>query len=140
MSVRKFVKKHKAGQPAYKYRNVYKSVIRHLYVYTQGNQDKLMNLLKEKGFEEEDIKITFEIIKNYKPEGVPKEIEKGAKYRVEGILKEKTMLTYIMKETLEYMIEKWKNERYGQLYKVNSSIYIEACKRFLKQTEELLNK
>lgn len=133
-------KKHKANQPAYKYRNVYKSVIRHLYVYTQDNKEKLQALLKEKGFGNVEIKTTFESIKGYKSEEAPKEIEKGAKFRVEGMLRDKSIITYILKATLEYMIEKWKNERYGQLYKVNSKIYIEACTRFLKRTEELLNR
>lgn len=133
-------KKHKANQPAYKYRNVYKSVIRHLYVYTQDNKEKIQALLKEKGFGDEEIKTTLEIIKGYKSEDAPKEIEKGAKFRVEGMLRDKSIITYILKATLEYMIEKWKNERYGQLYKVNSTIYIEACTRFLKRTEELLNR
>jgi hypothetical protein len=136
---KKSPRKSKVNQPAYKYRNVYKSVVRHLYVYTQDNKDKLLNILKVKGFREEEIRAALEVIKGYKSEETPKEIEKGAKFRIERMLRKKTIYIYILRETLEHMIVKWKNERYGQLYKVNSSIYIEACSRFLRRAEELIN-
>ena len=132
-------RRSKIDQPAYRYRNVYKSIIRHLYVYAQEHQEKLLTLLKGKGYENRDIQKAFEDIKKFKPLGIPKEIERGAKIKVQEIVKSKTALTHILKETLIYMLEKWKNNELGQLYKVNSTIYAEACNGFLVQIENLLN-
>jgi hypothetical protein len=132
-------RRSKIDQPAYRYRNVYKSIIRHLYVYAQEHEKKLMTLLKNKGFKDKDVEKAFENIKKYKPIGIPKEIERGAKIKVEEIVKSKTALTYVLKETLIHMLDKWKNNKLGQLYKVNSTIYAEACNEFLVQIENLLD-
>lgn len=131
-------RKNSDVKEAYKYRNVYKSVIRHLYTYTMENRESIFQLLIEKGFNDEEIKATLEVIKKYRPKDMPKEIEKRAKVRIEEMLKEKSISTYILRETLITMIGKWDKEDYGQLYKANSSIYLEACKKFLDDVETLL--
>lgn len=132
-------KKCKVNQPAYRYRNVYKSVIRHLYVYVQGNGSNLAKSLAQRGYGEETIAACFATIKSFKPEGLPKEIENGAKMRVEEILKAKSVFVYILKETLEHMISKLKTEEYGQLHRTNSEMYVEACTEFLARAESVIN-
>eukprot|EP00826_Nyctotherus_ovalis_P054882 TRINITY_DN7236_c0_g1_i4.p3 TRINITY_DN7236_c0_g1~~TRINITY_DN7236_c0_g1_i4.p3 ORF type:complete len:114 (-),score=39.92 TRINITY_DN7236_c0_g1_i4:47-388(-) len=92
---RKHNKQRNECTMAFKYRNVYKSVMRHIHTFTKENKDKLAHLLRQKGYEEKNIKAAFETIRRFKPEDAPKEIEKKAKFRVDEMLKGKTAVTYI---------------------------------------------
>lgn len=130
-------KRFQAGQ-AYDYRNVYKSVIRHMYNLTKRAKKKLRDSLKSQGFEDQKIKIAFETIRQYRPPDRPKDIERKSQYRVEQILKSKTIFTYILRETLVFMLDKWKNGKFGQLYKANSLLYIEGSEKLLNEVEEIL--
>eukprot|EP00826_Nyctotherus_ovalis_P053823 TRINITY_DN7023_c0_g3_i3.p1 TRINITY_DN7023_c0_g3~~TRINITY_DN7023_c0_g3_i3.p1 ORF type:complete len:134 (-),score=22.16 TRINITY_DN7023_c0_g3_i3:221-622(-) len=129
----------KVNQPAYKYRNVYKSIIRHLYVNVQTNRRVLAHSLAQRGYGEETIAACFATIMSFKPEGLPKEIENGAKMRVEGILKGKSIFVYILKETLEHMINKLKTKEYEQMHRTNSEMYVEACTEFLARAKSIIN-
>eukprot|EP00826_Nyctotherus_ovalis_P067069 TRINITY_DN9996_c0_g1_i18.p1 TRINITY_DN9996_c0_g1~~TRINITY_DN9996_c0_g1_i18.p1 ORF type:complete len:111 (+),score=32.75 TRINITY_DN9996_c0_g1_i18:173-505(+) len=109
-----------------------------MYNLTKRAKKKLKDSLKTQGFEEQKIKIAFETIRQYRPPDRPKDIERKSQYRVEQILESKTIFTYILRETLVFMLDKWKNGKYGQLYKANSQLYIEGSEKLLNEVEEML--
>jgi len=123
---------------AYNYRNVYKSVIRHMYNYTKKNKKTLKQLLKKEGYEDVKIKTAFETIRQYKPPDKPKDIEKKSQYRIEGILKSKAISTFILRETLVFMLSRWKSGHHGQLFEDNIQLYIEGCKKLLDEVNDVL--
>lgn len=135
---KKDTKKRNEFQPAFRYRNVYKSIVRYVHNYAVDNEEKLVQLLNKEGFDEKAIKGAFAVIKKFKSDDSPKEIEKKAKIRVDEMLKTKSPGTFILRETLNFMMDKWKNKEYGQLHENNIAVYIEACKLFLEQTESLI--
>lgn len=102
------------------------------------NKEKLLNSLINKGYTKEQINSSFESVKKYRPNDMPKEIERKAKLRVEEMMNKKSILSYILKETLVIMLEKWTKEDYGQLYKTNSPIYIEACTKFIEDLKKVI--
>jgi len=130
-------KRFTIGQ-AYNYRNVYKSVIRHMYNYTKKNRKTLKELLKNEGYEEVKIKTAFETIRQYKPPDKPKDIEKKSQYRIEGILKSKAISTFILRETLVFMLNRWESGHHGQLFGDNIQLYIEGCKKLLDEVNDVL--
>jgi hypothetical protein len=135
----KKLKKYKNTQPVYKYRNIYKAIIRRLYGYVEKNRETLMKSLESKGFDKEKIELAFNTIKEYKPQGISKEIERGAKLRIEVIINNRSICMYILRETLIEMIEQCKNEEYGQICKGNHTIYIEGCTMLLERIERVIN-
>jgi len=130
-------KRFSTGQ-AYDYRNVYKSVIRHMYNLTKTNKRKIKEVLIKEGFDETKIRIALETIRQYRPPDRPKDIERKSQYRVEQILKSKTIFTFILRETLLCMLDKWESGKFGQMFKTNSQLYVEAAKKLLDEVKELL--
>eukprot|EP00826_Nyctotherus_ovalis_P058713 TRINITY_DN8096_c0_g1_i3.p1 TRINITY_DN8096_c0_g1~~TRINITY_DN8096_c0_g1_i3.p1 ORF type:complete len:245 (-),score=36.33 TRINITY_DN8096_c0_g1_i3:177-911(-) len=131
-------KRFTVGQ-AYDYRNVYKSVIRHLYNFTKTNKKKLREILKSKGYEDKKIRIAFETIRQYRPPDRPKDIERKSQYRIEQIIKAKSIFTFILKETLVFMLDKWEDGEFGQLFEANTQLYVDACKKLLDEVNRVLS-
>eukprot|EP00826_Nyctotherus_ovalis_P025108 TRINITY_DN1940_c0_g1_i1.p1 TRINITY_DN1940_c0_g1~~TRINITY_DN1940_c0_g1_i1.p1 ORF type:complete len:390 (-),score=56.34 TRINITY_DN1940_c0_g1_i1:88-1257(-) len=123
---------------AYEVRNVYKSIIRHIYNYTRSNKQTLRDHLGSVGYTPEEINSSFDIIQKYNNPSRPKEIERNSQVRVEEMLRVKSPLTHILKKVLLFMLDKWRKGRVGQLATENLNVYYETCKKFLKKVEEIV--
>ena len=126
-----------AGQ-AYESRNVYKSIVRRIYTMIKNERSRLKEALKKLNFTEPEMEVAFEEISRFRTASKPKNIEKNSQVRIEKMLKTKSIFTYILRESLVSMIDAWEDGRYGQLSKLNSGIYLEVCKRFLREVDDLL--
>jgi len=124
---------------AYESRNVYKSIVRHIYASIKSDRDHLITILKKAGFSQEEIETCFIEISKYRSDSRPKDIERNSQVRIESMLKTKSIFSFVLKETLEGMIQKWEEGKFGQLSKANSEIYLKACKKFLQEVNELLS-
>jgi hypothetical protein len=98
-----------------------------------------MKLLKDKGLEEKNIKIAFDTIRRYKLDESPKDIEKKSKFRADSMLKTKSISTYIIRETLSFMMDKRRKEDCAQMHLHNSAVYIEACTKFIREADEVIS-
>ncbi len=123
---------------AYEARNVYKSVVRYLVTNIKRNRDHMDKMLVREGFSEDEIAGALEEIGRFKDTQRPKDIERNSQARVERMLRTKSIFTYILRETLIIMLDKWRQGDYGQLSLANSSIYIAACKKFCERANKLL--
>lgn len=123
---------------AYQARNVYKSIIRHIYTYTKRNKAYLRSILDKAGYTEAEIKATFETIHKYNDPKRPKEIERNTQAKVEIMLNAKSPLTFVLREVLQSMLDRWGRGKYGQLTRNNSVIYNATCNKFLNRIEEII--
>ena len=123
---------------AYRSRNVYKSIVRHLYTYVKESKEGLTKTLKEVGFGDEEICGAFSEIEAYRNVYRPKDIERNSQVRIEKMLEKKSIFTFILRETLQSMIHDWQQGKYGQLSKTNCTIYLAACTKFYDETLKLL--
>ncbi len=125
---------------AYESRNVYKSIVRGIYGLVKKDKERLRTILRKEGYSDPEMEDAFDQISRYRVADKPKEIEKNAQVKIEKMLEAKTIYTYILRETLVTMIYKWEQGDLGQLSEANKEIYLEACKQFLVQVDELLRK
>ena len=123
---------------AYISRNVYKSIIRHIYTYTRAHQDHVRRILQRVGYTEPEISAALAEIDAYKSEDEPKEIERNCQARVEKMLEEKSIFTYILKATLGEMMEKWNLGSYGQLKERNYLTYSAVCAKIYQEVTKIL--
>lgn len=123
---------------AYESRNVYKSVVRHLVTSVKKNLSNTRQMLKREGFSPEQIEKALLEVEGFRDARKPKDIERNSQVRVEKMLHVKSILTYILRDTLRMMLRKWERGDYGQLSTANSAIYINACSKFYEQAEALL--
>ena len=98
----------------------------------------LKNKLITEGYDESRIRIALETIRQYRSSSIPKSIEKKSMYRIEQILKRKSIFVVILRETLIHMLNTWNNEGHGKVAENNLPLYISACTSLLQQTNELL--
>ena len=124
---------------AYESRNVYKSIVRHIYSRANSGVPTLIDDLLQAGYAKGEIERAFMEIINYRSPDNPKDIEKNSQVRIEKMMRVKSIFTCILKDSLVIMIKKWEQGKYGQLSKANSEIYLEACKKFLAEVVKVLS-
>ena len=133
-----FDEKKTSENAAYKKRNIYKSILRNMMRYIKKNRESLTQLLIEKGYTYLEINNGFEKIRKYNE----MERNKGNKKRSQSILKrissEKTIYTYILKESLDNAIKEWNKGNSGKISVSNKSIYAEVYKKYFDTTCSLL--
>lgn len=125
--------------PAFRYRNVYKFILRNMRVYAKEALTNLTKFLESKGFCEIEIKTAFEAVMQYKPKEFPSEIIRKPKIKLDEIVKSKSIYAYILKESLDFMIEKLENKGFTQIQDDNLKVYIEACNDYLRRANNILD-
>lgn len=123
----------------HKYRNVYKSIIRAMFNYTTQQKEQIRSILKNKGYNDVKIRTAFETIRQYKTSDNPKSIEKKSQYRIQQILKNKSIITIILKETLINLLDDWSKGDYGKISKMNITLYIETCRELLNEVRGIFH-
>lgn len=130
--------KNSGSGKAYKARNVYKYIVRHLFLYINKNKDDIIRILKNANFTIKEIHEGFEKIKYYF------ELEKNPKLKInpQKIIKEMitnpSISTYILRETVQTLIKNWDTNKIGKISKSNNEIYKETCMLCYDQTVILL--
>eukprot|EP00826_Nyctotherus_ovalis_P036259 TRINITY_DN3200_c0_g3_i3.p1 TRINITY_DN3200_c0_g3~~TRINITY_DN3200_c0_g3_i3.p1 ORF type:complete len:288 (+),score=22.08 TRINITY_DN3200_c0_g3_i3:146-1009(+) len=114
----------------YQYRNVYKSILRHMNTYAIRNKDALIKRLLNAGYKRAEILKKFDRLEYYS------ELERRKGYRkmspklVKYAANYKSPYSYILKETLEEVMKRWNEMKLGKIIKKNLKIYKEVCKKY----------
>lgn len=124
----------------YRYRNVFKAVIRRMHTCTRKKKESLTLVLQNAGYNINEIEHAYGRITYYKNAE-----KKGGKKRmsirtIKEAAQEVSIYTYLLKDALSDMLEDWNARRLGRLTKKNVAIYQKVCSIYLKHIEELLSK
>jgi len=123
---------------AYKRRNVYKSVIRHMFSCIKKNKSKIISLLSSKGFTDSEINTAFNYISSLNILDKQKGKTKRPQNTIKTILETKNIHVYILKESLEAMLSALKSGLTGKIMRKNTKIYKEVCEEYYNKCLELL--
>lgn len=122
----------------YKYRNVFKSIIRRMHTCVKRKKGELTTLLRSAGYSSSEIDRSFSRVAYYKN----MERKSGKKQMAVRMIKEATqersVYTYILKDALKGMLGDWDESKLGRLTERNLDTYQKVCGSYLKQIEGLL--
>ncbi len=123
---------------AYRRRNVYKSIVRHMYSYVRKNRKDVVRVLELNGFSMSDIEHAFFKISHLNDLERQKGTSKKSQSTIKKMLQRKSIYTYILRETLFAMMQNWKLGKTGKISQENLIIYKEVCEKYYQKTVELL--
>ena len=123
---------------AYKYRNVYKSILSHMCVYVKNNRDDLTRVLTTAGYAMAQVehalyKVSFDYDNKQKKDKVVR-----SQNIVLQMLGKKTIFTYILRETANAMLQSWRGRHFGKIIDKNRHLYIEGCETIYEYAVKLL--
>ncbi len=123
---------------AYKRRNVYKSIIRYMHKCISKDGSKITKMLtQDSGYAMPDVEQAFFMIENWNNLERQSGTSKKSQTTVEKILSKRSVITYILRETLWGMMQKWKSGKTGKISDTNLEIYEDVCTKYYKRTIEL---
>eukprot|EP00826_Nyctotherus_ovalis_P054717 TRINITY_DN7189_c0_g1_i3.p1 TRINITY_DN7189_c0_g1~~TRINITY_DN7189_c0_g1_i3.p1 ORF type:complete len:167 (-),score=14.20 TRINITY_DN7189_c0_g1_i3:24-524(-) len=106
--------------------------------YLKNNEKKVVEELKEKGFSEKDVKKAFKAISKLNREEAVLKNPRKSQTALGELISESLVCTYIMKETLRYILDSWTRGRMGRISRNNIHTYREVYQDFYRQTLNLL--
>eukprot|EP00826_Nyctotherus_ovalis_P057773 TRINITY_DN7907_c0_g1_i16.p1 TRINITY_DN7907_c0_g1~~TRINITY_DN7907_c0_g1_i16.p1 ORF type:complete len:191 (+),score=43.31 TRINITY_DN7907_c0_g1_i16:314-886(+) len=124
---------------AYDKRNVYKSIIRHMSKFTHKYHLHFTATLKREGFLTEEIETAFNKVTSWAEQEKHKGKPKASKKAIEEMLMVKNIYTYMLRETLHFMIQSWQDGRKNRILKKNVEIYKDVCEEYYGRVSELIN-
>lgn len=130
----------KLKRKAYEKRNVYKSIIRHTFKYIQDNNWHIIVMLRNQGFTIESIETALQDIELLAKQENEKGKPKNSRKTLNKMLESKSVYTYILKESLEIMINNWRSGTKGKVQRKNVQIYNQVCEEYYNKAISLLNK
>lgn len=126
-----------AGE-AYKSRNVYKTIVRHMYTYIRKNRTCVIEILQKAGYSMPEVEHAFFTVDYW----CNLERENGNRNYAQGTVKQifatKSIFTIIMRETLYALLHCWEQGKYGKVLQKNCEIYQKAFKKFYDETVSIL--
>jgi hypothetical protein len=125
---------------AYQRRNVYKSIIRHMHKYFKENYQDIIRILKNNGFEKDEIEKTYVVIKRISEQERFKGTPKKPKRTLSTMISNKNIYVYILKETLSQMLNQWEVEKDSKVLQKNLQIYKTVCHKYYNKCIGLLSK
>lgn len=114
----------------YKSRNVYKSLIRHMFSYLKKNRDAITQQLLNAGYEMKYIEHEYYKIHCYNDLQNKKGGKKNSQETILKILSKKSARTFVLRDTLHSLLESGNQGKFGKASEKNSHIYKEACEKF----------
>lgn len=124
---------------AYDKRNVYKSIIRHMSKFTHKYRLHFTTTLKREGFLTEEVETAFNKVTSWAEQEKHKGKPKASKKAIEEMLGVKNIYTYMLRETLHFMIQGWQDGRKNRILKKNVDIYKDVCEEYYGRVNELIN-
>ena len=125
---------------AYERRNVYKCIVRHIHTCMRKNREQMMQILKTAGYSIQNIEHAFIKVDGYS--AVERQHEPKARSRILilKMLSKKTIYTYMLRETLNAMMQLWKQGKYGRVNKDNLIVYQHVCQNYYSEVVRILGK
>ena len=124
---------------AYKRRNVYKSIIRHMHSFLTKNKPAIISMLSKEGFSITEIEHSFLKIIHWNELEKHPGTSKKSQVTIEEILESKSIPTYVLRETLHAMMQNWKKAKTGKISRDNLEVYNEVCSKYYQRTVEILS-
>jgi len=128
----------KAGGNTYKHRNVYKSIVRHMFSCIRKNRNEVVAILQAAGFNMQDVEHAFYEIGCYNDMERQKGKKKVSQSLVKRIATDKSIYTHILRETLNAMLKNWGAEKFGRLTVKNVTTYRDVCTKYYEETVRVL--
>lgn len=130
--------KTKLNLRAYDKRNVYKSIIRCMLKFIKKNKQHFVGMLKDSGFGMTEIERGFGDVEDWAEQENQRGKPKASKKAIEEMLLVKSIHTYILRETLGFMIKGWENGHRRRILQENFEIYKEVCEEYFVKVQELI--
>lgn len=124
----------------YKHRNVYKSIIRRMSALIQEKKAHLQGFLRKVGFNDGDIEDGFVKVIGCKDTERMSGNKKMGPQLINDAVDDKTVFTYLLKETLENMLKDWDENKIGKVAKKNIETYRKVCMVYYEKVKTLLKK
>lgn len=125
------------GGNAYKRRNVYKSVVRHMFSYIRKNRDKIVNLLQSLGYTKVEIEHAFFTVSCYNGEQNNAGNIENSQSIIKKIVSSISIFTYILRESLRTMVNKWDEGKLGKVAKTNLETYRYVATKLFEETKSI---
>jgi len=123
---------------AYKKRNVYKSIIRHMYSYIRKNREAIIKVLQSVGFTTSQIEHAFFEVSCNNESEMKQSNKKQSQTTIRKLIEEKSIYTYILRETLNSMIKNWDEGKHGKVSSKNLGTYRDVCITYYKESVKAL--
>lgn len=121
-------------------RNIYKSIVRNMSTYSRTHRDDLLEKLSKAGYNIKDIEHAFFVISRYKEVEEVKDDRKKFQRLLDNIVKEKSVLARILRESLSSKVTCWEKGRQGRIASHNFEAYKEVYLNYYKASAELTEK
>eukprot|EP00826_Nyctotherus_ovalis_P051051 TRINITY_DN634_c0_g1_i13.p1 TRINITY_DN634_c0_g1~~TRINITY_DN634_c0_g1_i13.p1 ORF type:complete len:302 (-),score=34.84 TRINITY_DN634_c0_g1_i13:249-1154(-) len=125
---------------AFRFRNVYKFILRNLNTYTNQNVENIKKILRDFKFSENEIEKNLEYIKSLKPAGSPGEPNKYSRYKVNNLMNNSVSLIFIFAICISSILKKLGDGEFQLIHKKNLETYREGCIHYLEKAKIRLNK
>lgn len=112
---------------AYKRRNVYKSIVRHMFSYIRKNRDGIIKILLAAGYPMNEIEHAFFEVSCYNDLEQQRGNKKQSQTTIRKMVDKPTIYTYILRETLNAMIKGWNEGKHGKVATKNLATYRDVC-------------
>ncbi len=123
---------------AYKRRNVYKSIIRHMYSYIRKNRDDVIKVLQQANYSMSEIEHAFFEVSCYNDAEQQKGNKKQSQATIKKMIDQRSIYTYILRETLNAMIKNWDEGKHGKVSSKNLATYRDVCITYYKEAAQAL--
>eukprot|EP00826_Nyctotherus_ovalis_P056165 TRINITY_DN7533_c0_g1_i7.p1 TRINITY_DN7533_c0_g1~~TRINITY_DN7533_c0_g1_i7.p1 ORF type:complete len:277 (+),score=23.94 TRINITY_DN7533_c0_g1_i7:223-1053(+) len=124
---------------SYVRRNVCKSIIRNLNSYLRKNRSTVYEKLQRAGYLHKEVKEQVVLLKTYS-ESQLKQAAKTFQKALEEILDNKIILTYLLKEVLDQLLNSWKEGSHGKVALRNLKSYKDISLPYYNRAVEILAK
>jgi hypothetical protein len=121
---------------AYVSRNVYKSIVRFLFICVQKNHEAITEILHNAGFSNETIEKCFKKLKGYNESVKAQNSKKNSQSLIRKIVRESSARTYVLRETLYAMLQNSKLGKLGRISERNKQVYNDVCKYYYNEIIE----
>lgn len=126
------------GGNAYKRRNVYKSVVRHMFTYIRKNREEIMATLRGLNYTDAEIEHSFFEVSCYNDEqSTTGNIEKS-QLIIKKILSSRSIYTIILCESLKNMLNKWELGKLGKVSQTNLETYKFVAKKLYDEAMNVI--
>jgi hypothetical protein len=117
---------------AFRFRNVYKFILKRLCSYVEAKKQEIMTKLKDEKEEDIDAAITYILAQKSNP------LLKESRRKVNDLLKGSRCTLLIFMDTLKWILEGLIGEEFKQINAKNKETYMSCCKSYLEKSEEKL--
>ena len=143
-SARKLTKAEKLARKnrdveAFRFRNVYKFILKHLYNYTKDKTKEVKTSLGAKNHTEREINTALDKILSLRSTISANGVIQEARKKIDNLLSGNICILLIFIQVLNWILQGFIRAEFRQIDLKNKEIYIDCCKLYLKKAEEKLD-